>query len=176
MPYRIRGISTLRYTPEEMTVPRLSDNGELIEGWVRRPSGAWAPEDLTWHPPNAVKSTDVDGIGRIVDVTEGLGDLDWIRAQLDRRAKYLDVLKSRVRSGALKLTAALAKMLGLDEDGAQLVPLTGPVAYGKSAMAAAKALREEGERLMGPDRADNRHRYGLCSCHDMTGLPIIGRA
>ena len=43
------------------------------------------------------------------------------------------------------LTAQLAKMLGLDEDGAELVPRTGPRSYGT--VAAAKSLYDEDRRL-----------------------------
>lgn len=161
---------------EVMTVPRLSKDGDHVEGWVRPPGdGVWKPSDLLWQPPNATKSTDIDGIGRIVDVIDYEMDYAWVTAQLNRRQKYLDLIREKVRIGAYRLTAQLAKMLGLpfDEDAAELIPRSGRIPYGKST-AAAKALKEEADRLINGPAADDRHRYGLCSCHDIAGLPIIG--
>ena len=161
-----------RPTEEQLTVPRLTKDGMHVEGWCRRPSdGVWHPSDLLWMPPNATKSTDIDGIGRVVDVRDGLGPHDWVVAEINKRERYLDLLRDKVRAGALRLTATLAKFLGMDfEDGAELIPRTS-VAYGKST-AAAKALREEAERFIGP-LADNKHRYGLCACHGEGGVPIL---
>ena len=162
-------------TEEVMTTPRLSKDGMHVEGWVRRPATAWKPSDLLWLPPSATKSTDIDGIGQIVDVKDfgGIGDYDWVMAQLNKRQKYLDFIREKVRIGAYRMTAQLAKMLGLpfDEDSAELMPRTGSVAYGK--MAAAKSLKEEADRLISGPTADNRHKYGLCACHGESGLPII---
>ncbi len=116
-----------------------------------------------WLPPSATKSTDIDEVGRVVDVLEGPGGHDWVTAQLGRRQKYLDILRAKVRAGAFRMTAALAKMLGLDEDGAELVQ-RGPIAYGKSSYEEARRAVAEGRRLAGwPIDPD-------------TGLPIIGRA
>ena len=151
-------------TQAELTIPRLSADGMTVEGWVRRPEGGvWKPHDLLWLPPTATKSSDIDQAGVIVDVLEGPGDHDWIVAQLNKRETYLDILRERVRSGAMRLTAALAKMLGLAEDGAELVPRTGPIAYGKSYEDARRAV------------ATGRSLAGFPIDRD-TGLPIIGRA
>ena len=136
-------------TEEELTVPRLSSDGQHVEGWVRKPDGVWRPEDLLWLPPSATKSTDIDRAGAIVDVLEGPGDYDWVTAQLNKRERYLDMIRAKVRAGAVRLTAALAKFLGMDfEDGAELVPLTGlgGAAYAKAATV--KAI-EEGRRMAG---------------------------
>jgi len=171
-----------RWTEEQMTVPRLSADGLTVEGWVKRPSGAWTPADLLWSPPNAVKASDVDGIGRIVDVTEGLSDYDWVTAQLNRREKYLDLIRAKIRAGAYRMTAAALRTFGFDEDeiarltgdAAQLVQRSGPVAYGKSArLAAAKAMRDEAMKLINGPSADDRHRYGLCACHNESGDPML---
>jgi len=153
-----------RPTEEQLTVPRLSRDGQHVEGWCRKPvDGIWKPADLLWMPPGATKSSDIDQAGVIVDVLEGPGDHDWIVAQLNKRETYLDILRERVRSGAMRLTAALAKMLGLAEDGAELVPRTGPIAYGKSYEDARRAV------------ATGRSLAGFPIDRD-TGLPIIGRA
>lgn len=151
-------------TEEQLTVPRLSADGQHVEGWCRKPTdGIWRPTDLLWMPPGATKSADMDRAGGIVDVLEGPGDHSWIVAQLGKRQKYLDILRERVRSGGMKLTAALAKMLGLDADGAELVQRTGPIAYGKSLEDARRAVAI-GRRLAGyPIDRD-------------TGLADIGRA
>jgi len=61
-----------------------------------------------------LKSTDIDGIGQIVDVRDGIGMHSWVTAQLNRREKYLDLIRAKVRAGALRLTAQLAKFLGMD--------------------------------------------------------------
>ena len=147
-----------------LTSPRLTADGNHIEGWVRRPTdGVWKPHDLLWLPPSATKSTDIDGIGQVVDMQDfdGIGHHDWVVAQLNKREKYLDYIRAKVRAGAYRLTAQLAKMLGMDfpEDGAELVPRTGPVAY--QAMAA-KQLVAEGRRLVGSLPIDRD-----------TGLPIV---
>ena len=141
MPYRIKGIAGLRYTEEEMTVPSLSHNGTIVEGWVKSPGHGWEPSDgdLLWTPPNAVKSTDLDGIGRIVDVgpwTPG-EDMAWVQAQIDRSNRYWSYVKDKVRAGLYRMTAAAMRSLGFDEDeiarltGAELTPRvgTGVVAY-----------------------------------------------
>ncbi len=145
-----------RPTEEQLTIPRLSADGQHVEGWCRK------PHDLLWLPPTATKSTDTDIAGQIVDVLEGPGDHDWIVAQLGKRERYLDLIRAKVRAGAFRMTAQLAKWLSLDE-GAELVPRTGPIAYGKSYEEARRAVAE-GRRLAGwPIDPD-------------TGLPIIGRA
>ena len=168
-------------TEEQLTVPRLTKDGQHVEGWVRRPIGkAWQPSDLLWLPPSATKSTDIDGIGRIVDVKDfgGIGVHDWVTAELNKRERYLEMIREKVRAGAYRLTAQLAKFLGMpfDEDAAELIPRTGALAYGDG-LAAAKSLRETADKLINGPTADNRHKYGLCSCHNDFGDPIIpGRA
>ena len=156
MPYRIKGISTLRYTDEEVSVPRLSADGKHVEGWVFRPAGkVWEPHDrdpLLWLPPSATKSTDIDQAGSLVDVTWDLDETKaWVMAELNKRERYLDLLRSKVRSGAARLDAFLAKMLGMafDEDGVELTPRvgTGTEAY-RSMTATVKAI-EEGRRVAG---------------------------
>ena len=153
-------------TEDVLTTAGLSDNGQLVQGWVRLPTAkVWAPKDgdLLWLPPSATKATDIDRAGSVVEVQE-LGDIAWVQAQLDKREKYLDYIKAKVRAGAYRLTAALAAMwnLPLDEDGAELTPRvgTGTVAY-KSAHA--EQAVAEGRRLAGwPIDPD-------------TNLPIIKR-
>ena len=155
---------------EQLTVPRLTKDGLHIEGWCRRPTDrVWKPSDLLWLPPRATKSTDIDGIGRIVDVEDfgGIGMHDWVTAQLNKRGKYMEYVRDRVRAGTYRLTAALAKWLGMpfDEDGAELVPRsgTGTVTY-KSLDA--KRIVEEGRRLA------KLSGYPI----DLdTGLPVIPR-
>jgi hypothetical protein len=158
MPYRVAGIAGPLYTPEEMTIPRLSHNGECVEGWVIVPTDkAWRPQDgdLLWRPPTATKSTDIDRAGSIVDVgpwTPG-EDMAWVTAELAKREKYLDYIRSKVRSGAIRLTSFLAKFLGMDfDDGVELAPRQpfsgGPVA----AMKAAADLERMISRT-GPDEA-----------------------
>lgn len=156
-------------TEDELTTAALSADGKHVKSWVRRPEGGvWKPHDLLWLPPTATKSTDIDRAGTIVDVTEGPGDFDWITAQINKREKYLDMIRAKVKAGAYRLTAALAKFLDMpfDEDGAQLVPRSGlgTFAYGKSATA--KALYDEGRRLIA--------KAGYPIDPD-TGLPDIGR-
>ena len=131
-----------------------------VEGWCRPPADdVWQPSDLLWLPPSATKSTDIDGVGRIVDVNDfdGVTPHAWVTAELNKRERYLEFI--RERAGAYRLTAQLAKFLGMpfDEDGAELVPRTGPLAHG-TRLAAAKAVREEAERLMHGPTADNRHK------------------
>jgi len=152
-----------RVSEDALTTAGLSSDGMTVRGWVRKPAGVWKPADLLWLPPTAVKSTDVDQAGTILDVTEGPGDHDWVTAQLNRRERYLDLIRAKVRAGAFRMTAALAKWLGLDEDGAELVERTGPLAYGKS--------YEEARRAV----ATGRSLAGFPIDRD-TGLPIIGRA
>ena len=161
-------------TEDELTIPRLSHNGQCVEGWVMAPAGKlWQPHDrdpLLWRPPNAVKSTDVDQAGSLTDVTWDIDETKaFVTAEIAKHNKYLDVLRSKVRSGTLKLTAFLAKMLGIafDEDAVQLTERTGSgtLAYRSTAGITAKALVDEGRRLAGlPRDAD-------------TGLPVLsGRA
>lgn len=188
MPYRIKGIAGLRYTDEEMSVPRLSHNGTIVEGWVRSPGPRWQPSDgdLLWHPPNAVKSTDLDGIGRVVDVGPWApGEtMAWVQAEIDKSNRYWSYVRDKVRAGAYRMTAAAMRALGFDEDeiarltGAELTPRTltqGPVAAYKAAAdreamiartshAEARRTVEEGRRLVGAARIDPD-----------TGLADVGR-
>lgn len=168
MPTHIRGIAGPIYSDEEMTVPRLSYNGTIIEGWVKAPADkARQPQDgdLLWLPPSATKSTDVDRAGSIVEVgpwTPG-EDMAWVQAQLDKRERYLDLLRDEVRAGTLRLTAALAKMLGLAfGDGAELTPLTAP-ALGATlgTYKAATDARVDYERLEAMIRATGPERPTL---------------
>jgi len=154
-----------RPTEEQLTVPRLSRDGQHVEGWCRKPAdGIWKPADLLWMPPGATKSSDIDRAGVVLDVLEGPGDHDWIVAQLNKRERFLDLLRERVRSGAMRLTAALAKMLGLDADAAELVQRsTGTIAFDKSEEA--RRAVEIGRRLAGAWPIDRD-----------TGLPVVGRA
>lgn len=138
-----------RWTEDQLTVPRLSHNGEIIEGWCRPPaSGVWSPSELLWSPDTATKASDFDPIARIVDVSDSLGDLAWVQAQTDKRAKYLERIRELVRAGKYRLTAGMAKLLGWDEDEAELVPRTGTgtLVYSK---AATVEMIEEGRRMAG---------------------------
>lgn len=168
MPTRIKGVSNLIYSEAEMTVPRLSSDGWHVEGWVKHPEGPWSPEDLLWLPPSATKSTDIDRAGEIVDVIEGIGDYDWVTAQINKHDRYVDAIRDKVRAGAVRMTAALAKFLGMDfDDGAELIPRTGTgtIAYGKSAdYATATRLRE----LAGPlPLAPREHKSWCMTFHPL---------
>lgn len=190
---------------EQLCVPRLTKDGQHLEGWVRRPTeGVWRPSDLFWLPPSATKSTDLDGIGRILDVNDfsGIGDHDWVVAHLDKRERYFDLIQAKVRAGAYRLTAQLAKMLGIpfDEDGAELTPRvgTGTVAAKSAAVewvlpiARPVAPRRTGEAEVKTIAAAAAARYaatgdmgaavgGICdavrrrraSVDPDTGLPVI---
>lgn len=139
-------------TDERLTTPALSRDGQHVYGWVRRPDGPWRPADLLWLPPTATKSTDVDEAGRIVDVEEFdlVPDHAWITAQLSRRQRYLDRIREHVRTGKAQLSPVIARMLGLDNDGAQLWP---------SRLATAKALRDEAFRLIDAPRNHKPYCY-----------------
>ncbi len=86
----------------------------LIVGWVKPPAdGAWTPEDLIWTPPGT-KALDL--AGEIVDAQK-FATVDthlWVTSQLRLRDKYLELMRQKVLSGAMKLDAALAKMLGME--------------------------------------------------------------
>lgn len=152
-----------RPTWEQLEVAGLSSDGWTVKGWIKVPSGVWEPDegDVLWHPPNAAKSTDVDRAGSIADVVI-MGDTAWLTSQLDKRNRYIDHIREQIRSGAMKLNAILAKWLGLPwvEDGAEITRRTGPV----YSQVAAKALREEGQRLI--------RSTGMRFDPD-TGLPIL---
>lgn len=157
-------------TEDELTVPRLSKDGH-VEGWCRRPAdGVWRPADLFWLPPSATKSTDIDDIGHVVGVNDfgGIGDHAWVTAQLNKRERYLDLIRERVRQGAYRLTAQLAKFLGMDDDSAELKPRTGTgtVAYKSLHHAEVARTVAQGRRLAG--------LAGLEIDRD-TGLPIVRR-
>ena len=83
----------------------------LLMGWVQTPADNWEPEELIWRPPG---TKSLDGAGVVVDARAFAGSPDqWVIAQLDRRSRYLDLVKRMVLDGSLSLTASLAKMLGL---------------------------------------------------------------
>lgn len=91
----------------------------LIMGWVEPPA-VWSPEDLIWTPPGT-KALDL--AGEIVDAESfaGIEGRQWITAQINRRDKYLEAIRERILNGRYRLTAALAKMLGMPyDDGALL--------------------------------------------------------
>lgn len=152
MPYRVKGIATLRYSDEEMAIAGLTPDGQHVQAWVTRPTGkVWEPHDrdpLLWLPPSATKSTDLDEAGRIVDVTWDIGEeRAFVTSQLAKHNRYLATIRERVRAGTLKLTAALARTLGLPfDDGVELAPRSGvgPFVYGK---AATVKMIEEGRRM-----------------------------
>ena len=85
----------------------------LLCGWVVPPAdGVWKPEDLLWTPPGT-KALDL--AGEIVDA-EKFVTVDthlWITSQLRLRDRWLEMMRQKVMSGAMKLDAALAKMLGM---------------------------------------------------------------
>jgi hypothetical protein len=96
----------------------LHPDGKTISGWTTRPAGGWAPDAVLWHPPGA-KS--IDSVGRVVDATE-IDDAAFVRAELDKRQRYLDRIRRMVVGGVMRLTPALAKFLGLPSpDGVELV-------------------------------------------------------
>lgn len=86
----------------------------LIVGWVKPPDdGVWKPEDLLWVPPGT-KAMDV--AGEIVDAQK-IATVDthlWVTSQLRLRDRWLEMMRQRVLSGAVKLNAALAAMLGME--------------------------------------------------------------
>ena len=134
MPTYIRGIAGPIYSHEELAVAALTPDGKHVRAWVTTPPGeVWTPQggDLIWLPPSATKSTDVDGVGRVVDVVGDPEIQAWVTAELAKSAKYLDYLRDRIRRGLYKVSAAFRKQLGLDDDGAELAPRTGSgtVAY-----------------------------------------------
>lgn len=104
-------------------VPMLGEHVGLhrgtIVGWTDRPEASWRPEELLWTPPG-VKALDV--AGEIVDVKtfDNLPGTTWVTSQLTRRDRYLETIRQRVQAGHNRLTAALAKMLGLPFDEALL--------------------------------------------------------
>lgn len=134
-------------TEDELTTAELSSDGKHVKGWVMVPEGTvWKPEDLLWLPPSATKSTDLDAAGRIVDVVPDAGEIKaFVTAELAKHERYLDLLRAKVRAGGIKLTAFLAKMLGMAfEDGVELTPRLLRSAYrGIPAAAALKAFRAE---------------------------------
>ncbi len=72
----------------------------------------------------------------------------FVTSQIAKHNRYLDMIRERIRHGTLKLTAALAKMLGLPfNDGVELVPLKAiPATYSKSATV---KMIEEGRAMAG---------------------------
>jgi len=92
----------------------------LVLGWVQPPAdGTWSPADLLWTPPG---SRSLDRLGEIVDAVVYPGTPSaWVTAQLAKRDQYLELLRSRVLAGSMKLTASLARMLGMRwDDGVRL--------------------------------------------------------
>ena len=120
-----------RITDLPVGVPVLGESvglhrGTLV-GWTNRPESAWRPDDgdLLWTPP-ATKS--LDAAGEIVDVKtfENLPGRSWVTAQLGKRDRWLEVIRQRVKAGTYRLTPAMAKLLGLDDDGALLEDRAAP--------------------------------------------------
>lgn len=109
-----------RISDVPLGVPVLGEHFGLakgtVVGWSARPEALWTPEELLWTPPGT-KSLDL--AGEIVDA-RSFSDRTWVVAQLGKRDKYLDIIRQRVRAGVYRLTPALAKILGIDEDGAVL--------------------------------------------------------
>ena len=81
--------------------------------------------DLLCTPP-ATKS--LDQAGEIVDVKTfpNLPGRSWVTAQLGKRDRWLEIIRQRVKDLVYQLTPALAKMLGLEDDGALLEERTEP--------------------------------------------------
>lgn len=170
MPTYFRGIAGPIYSGEELAVAGLTPDGKHVQVWVTTPPGqAWTPRggDLIWLPPSATKSTDIDGIGEIVDVVGDPEVQAFVTAQLAVHAKYLDYVRDRIRRGLYKVSAAFRRQLGLDDDGAELAPRvrTGTVAYKSLAIREAEQAVEQGRRLAG--------MAGYPIDPD-TGLPDIG--
>lgn len=93
--------------------------------------------------PSATKSTDFDRAGRIVDVDPDPGEImAFVTAELAKHDRYLALIRERVRSGKVRLTAFLAKMLGLPfEDGVELHQFQAP--FGREGVSgAAKAMAD----------------------------------
>lgn len=145
-------------TDAELSVAGLSADGKTVTGWIRLPSPLWTPDqDVLYVPPGA-KALDYDKAAD-VDVFVPMGERAWIRAQLDKRSRYLEFVKRRIVEGGYQLTAAMRKILGIEDDD-HVGLLSRLVTKSVSVEEATAAL-------------DSRHRYGLCSCHSETGLPIV---
>lgn len=170
MPTYVRGIAGPIYSHEELAVAGLTPDGKHVQAWVTTPPGeVWTPQggDLIWLPPSATKSTDVDGIGQVVDVVGDPEVQAFVTAQLAVHAKYIDYLRDRIRRGLYKVSAAFRRQLGLDDDGAELAPstVTGTAAY-KSA--GADRLVIDARRLV----AEGRGMAGVIDPD--TGLADLG--
>ncbi len=87
--------------------------GTLV-GWVKPPAdGVWRPEGLLWTPPGT-KAMDV--AGEVVDAVK-IATVDthlWVTSQLRLRDRWLELMRQRVLAGVMKMTPALAKMLGME--------------------------------------------------------------
>lgn len=173
-------------TTDELTIAGLSSDGRHVRGWVKVPAGAvWRPEDLMWLPPSAAKSTDLDRAGEIVDVTLDPGEtMAWVTAELNKRERYLELLRSKVRSGAMRLTSFLAKASAAMKAASDLqamidatgrrVPDDGQIKA--IAIAAAERYASTGDMAAAMDaihRAISASRKALPIDAD-TGLPIVG--
>lgn len=91
----------------------------LIMGWVEAPR-VWAPQDLLWVPPGT-KALDLAGQIVEAEAFAGFEGRQWVTAQVKKRDRYLEAIRQRVLDGRYRLTAALAKLLGLRfDDGALL--------------------------------------------------------
>lgn len=160
MPYRVKGIAGLLYTPEERSVAGLTSDGQHLQAWVQVPEGqVWRPTDgtLIWHPPNAVKATDTAGIGRVVDVVDFETEA-FVTAELAKHERYLELIRNKVRSGALKLTAFLASWLGMpfDQDGVELRPFVSQ--FGREGVSGAtKAASDLEAAIVGTSTASGPH-------------------
>ena len=172
MPTYVRGIAGPIYSHEELAVAALTPDGKHVQAWVTTPPGeVWTPEggDLIWLPPSATKSTDVDGIGQVIDVVGDPEVQAFVTAQLAVHAKYLDYLRDRIRRGLYKVSAAFRRQLGmLDEDGAELAPRTGTGTLAYKSIDAGR-LVVDARRLV----ADGRRMAGLPIDRD-TGLADPG--
>lgn len=91
---------------------RIDAHGDLT-GYVRVPGSAvWQPDaDVLWTPPGSKSGPDI--LGHVTDV-EPLDDVaTWVKAQLAKRARYVEALRAMLDAGKLALTPELARLLGI---------------------------------------------------------------
>lgn len=122
VPPSVSGVYPVRFVRGAM----LMADGVTVVGYVPRPDDGWEPSDLIWTPPG-VKMGPAE-IGQVQDVWSGGSTFDWVRTQLDKRSRWVEMLRQRVLGGSLKLNPLTAKqfgkLLGLPDDAVALDELS----------------------------------------------------